>query len=303
MQISSQTPVYTSRASEPNPAPAPEKTMVEKIVDKTILSTNYLGSTLSGGIGGLGAYASTAVQGAVGTTATAVTNLWKAETIGPNLKILGTLVAAPVVAAGAVVALPVCAVAGMVHGARSVDSSQPRELTIGQAAVKGFEKTRSSFQDFVAETKQELKEMGSRKLEEGEKPFDIPLIKTAKTLAMGAAAAAVGGVTGMVCAVVGSVRQVASGLGRAIRDENLNLPGKMIAGTGAVIGGTIQGVAFGAGTAVSILGKGLSETWKQDSVVKGGQAVLAQAVASVKTAASPQSTLLQEQKPEKPLEL
>ena len=137
MQISSQTPVYTSRASEP--APAPQKTMVDKIVDKTILGTNYLGSTLSGGVGGLGAYASTAVQGAVGTTASAVTNLWKAETIGPNLKILGTLAAAPVIAAGAVVALPVCAVAGMVHGARSVDSSRPRELTLGQAAVQGFE--------------------------------------------------------------------------------------------------------------------------------------------------------------------
>ncbi len=301
MQISSQTPVYTSRASEP--APAPRQTMVDKIVDKTILGANYLGSTLSGGVGGLGAYASTAVQGAAGTTASAVANLWKAETIGPNLKILGTLAAAPVIAAGAVVALPVCAVAGMVHGARSVDSSQPRELTLGQAAVQGFEKTRSSLSHFVAETKDELREMGSRKLEPGQKPFDIPLIKTAKTLAMGAAAAAVGGVTGVVCAVVGSVRQVANGLGRALRDQNLNLPGKVIAGAGAVIGGAVQSVAFGAGSAVSILGQGVAETWKQDSMLRGGEAILKRAVASVQTAASPQAALLEEMKPRQPLEL
>ncbi len=199
------------------------------------------------------------------------------------------------IAAAAVVALPVCAVAGMVHGARSVDSSRPRELTLGQAAVQGFEKTR--FEHLVAQTREELQEMGSRKLEPGEKPFDIPLIKTAKTLAMGAAAAAVGGVTGLVCAVVGSVRQVAGGLGRAVRDPNLNLPGKVIAGAGAVIGGTVQGVAFGAGSAVSILGKGMAETWKQDSMLKGGQAVLQRAVASVRTAASPQAALVGEWKP------
>jgi len=295
MQISSQTRISTPRPSAP--PPPPERTMVEKIVDRTIMSANYLGSSLSGAAGGLGAFGSEAVQAGVGTTTSALVNLWKTETIGPNLKILGTLAAAPMIAAAAVVALPVCAVAGMVHGARSVDSSRPRELTLGQAAVQGFEKTRSGFEHLVAQGREDLQEMGSRKLEPGEKPFDIPLIKTAKTLAMGAAAAAVGGVTGLVCAVVGSVRQVAGGLGRAVRDPNLNLPGKMIAGAGAVIGGTVQGVAFGAGSAVSILGKGVAETWKQDSMLKGGQAILQRAVASVRTAASPQAALVGEWKP------
>ena len=292
MQISSQIPNRAPRASEP--APAPKKTMAEKIVDSTILSANYLGSSLSGGVGGLGAYTSTVLQAAAGDAASMVGNLWKAETIGPNLKVLGTLAAVPVVAVGAAVALPVCAVAGLVHGARAVDGSRPRELTIGAGAVQGFQKTRHSFQEFAANNVRELGEFGSRKLKEGEKPFDIPLLKTAKTLAMGAAAAAVGGVAGAICAVVGTARQVAAGLGRAVRDGNLNLPGKVIAGTGAILGGAVQGVAYGAGSAVSILGRGLSETWEQDSILQGGRAVLNHAVQSVKVAASPERTLLQE---------
>ncbi len=292
MQISSQTPYSTPRPSAP--PPEPEKTMVERLVDRTILSANYLGSSLSGAVGGLGAFGSEAVQASVGTTASALVNLWKTETIGPNLKILGTLAAAPLVAAGAAVALPVCAVAGLVHGARTVDRSAPRELTLGQAAVNGFEKTRQGFQGFSSELRQDLAELGARKLEDGEKPIDIPLIKTAKTLAMGAAAAAVGGVTGVVCALVGTARQVGAGLSRTLGDPNLNIPGKVLAGAGAVIGGTVQGLAFGTGSAVSILGKGLTETWKKDSIVQGGQAILRHAVASVRTAAAPESTLLEE---------
>ncbi len=299
-QISSQNPVSIPRPSAP--PPPPDKTMVERIVDRTILSANYLGSGLSGAAGGLGGFASEAVQATVGTTASAITNLLKTETVGPNLKILGTLAAAPLVAASAAIALPICAVAGLVHGARTVDRTAPRELTIGQAAVNGFQKTRQSFQETVSGLRDDFRDLGARKLEPGEKPIDIPLIKTAKTLAMGVAAAAVGGVTGAVCAVIGTARQVATGVAQALRDETLNLPGKMIAGTGAVLGGTIQGVAFGTGSAVSILGRGLSETWKQDSMVKGTQAILAHAVSSVKTAAAPERTLLQESAPRQPLE-
>ncbi len=291
MQISSQTAISTPRPSAP--PPPPERTMVEKVVDRTILSANYLGSSLSGAAGGLGAFGSEAVQASVGTTASALVNLWKTETIGPNLKILGSLAAAPLVAAGAAVALPVCAVTGLFHGAQTVDRSAPRELTLGQAAVNGFEKTRQRFQDHTSEIRQDLAEFGSRKLEDGEKPIDIPLIKTAKTLAMGAAAAAVGGVTGVVCALVGTVRQVGVGLIRTLGDPNLNVPGKVLAGAGAVIGGTVQGLAFGTGSAVSILGKGLTETWKRDSIMQGTQAILRHAVESIKTAAAPETTLLE----------
>lgn len=283
------------RASEPA-----DKTLVERIVDKTVLSANYMGSTLAGGVGGLGAFGRSVVGTTADVAGSAMTNLWKAETVGPNLKIIGSLVAAPVLAVAAAVSVPVSLVAGMAYGAGQVDSSKPREFTVGAAGAQGYAKTRAGWEKATQGLKEGFEELGNEKLAPGEKPFDIPLIKTAKTVAMGVVSAAVGGVAGAVCAVVGTGRQIAGGVAKAVTDKNLNLPGKVIAGAGAVIGGAVQGVTYGVASGVSILGKGLSETWKQDSVVQGGKAVLDHAARSIKAAAAPESTLLREVPPAPP---
>lgn len=295
MQISSQIqPSPVRLASTPGGPGQPDKTLVERIVDKTVLSANYMASGLAGGVGGLGAYGRSVLGTTAGTTVSAWTNLWKAETIGPNLKILGSMAALPALAVAAVVALPVSLGAGIYHGGDQVDSSKPRELTVGQGAVQGYGKTREGWEKAAAGMKESLEHLGTEKLQPGEKPLDIPIIKLGKTLAVGAASAAVGGVAGVVCAVVSSGRQVVDGVVKAFKDENLNLPGKLIAGAGAVVGGVVQGTTYGMGSAVSILGKGLSETWKKDSVVEGSKAMLDRAARTVAAAAAPRTALLQE---------
>lgn len=292
------TPQLTA-SQAPQGSEPKDPTLVERIVDKTILSANYMGSTLAGGVGGAGAFGRSVVGTTLGTTAAAFTNLWKTETIGPNLKILGSALVLPVAAAAVAISAPVSLVAGMIYGAREVDSSKPREFTVAQAGASGYGKTRSGWEKAAQGMKEGLTEWGNEKLEPGEKPVDIPLIKTAKTMAVGVAAAAVGGVAGAVCAVVSAGRQIGAGVAKAFTDQNLNLPGKVIAAAGAVVGGAVQGVTYGLASGVSILGTGISQTWKNDSLVQGSKAVVTHAAQSLKAAAAPHSTLLEEV-PQKP---
>jgi hypothetical protein len=268
--------------------------VVDKIVDKTILSANFTASAISGGVGGLGAYARSIPGAALKTTGAFYSNLWKAETIGPNLKVIGSVVAAPVLVAGALVGLPVSLCTGLYRGAEQIDSSKPREFTIGAANHEGYGKTVSGWQRFTKSTTEGLAEMGNQKLGQGEKPFDIPLMKTAKTLAIGAAGVAVGGVAGVISAVVGTVRNAATGIAKAATDENLNVAGKVIAGVGAVLGGTIQGVSYGLASGVSILGNGIGKTWSDDSFFEGGKQIFTQAGKAIAASAAPRQVLLEE---------
>lgn len=294
-QINTNLPVVSFQQAS---APAePSKSLVERIVDKTVLSANFLASGLSGGIAGTGAYAQSVVPATVGGIASGFTNLWKAETVGPNLKVIGSALLLPAAALAVAVALPISLGAGIFHGADQVDSSKPREFTVGAAGVQGYKKTRAGWEKATNALREGFQEMGSEKLKEGEKPVDIPIIKSAKTLAMGAAAIAVGGVAGAMCAIVSTGRQVATGIAHAFTDSTLNLPGKVLAAGGAVIGGVAQGATFGATSALSIAGKGIGETWKKDSIVEGARATMNRATQSVAAAASPESLLQPEAPP------
>lgn len=287
-------PALAQRTSATNASAPQEKTMVDRVVDKTFLGANYTASAFSGTVGGLGGYARSVVPSTLKAAAAIVPNLWKAETIGPNLKILGTVAALPAVAAGAVVGLPVSLVAGLYHGASEVDSSKPRQFTIGPALREGYGDVKGGWEKMTEGIQKGMTDFAAEKLGEGEKPLDIPIIKTGKALAMGVAGAAIGGVAGLVSACVGTIRESAAGIGQAFKDENLNLPGKVIASAGAVVGGVVHGLTYGVATTVSIAGKGMAETWKQDSMVGGGKAIAQQAGKSVAASFNPKGTLLQE---------
>lgn len=287
--------IQSSNGGDGQP-PEPNSTMVDRIVNGTYLSANFAASSVSGAVAGLGAFVRSAPGATLKTTASLYTNMWKAQTIGPNLKIIGSLVGAPLVLAGAVLGLPVSAAAGLFFGARQVDSDKPRQFTIVPAAQQGFARTKAGWEGAVAGLQSSLTEMGNQKLAEGEKPFDIPLIKTAKTLAVGAAAVAVGAAAGVACALVGTLSETGRGIAGAFQDESLNLPGKALGAVGAVIGGVVHGVSFGLTTTLSTIGQGLGETWKQDSIVGGGKSVLVEAGQSIAASAAPHTTLLQEKK-------
>lgn len=272
---------------------APSESIVDRIVDRTALSANYLASGLSGGVGGLGAYGVSVLGTSARTVVSAWTNLWRTEALGPNLKGIGSLLAAPAVLAAAAVAIPISLVHGIYHGVQAVDPTRPRDFTVGAAGVQGFSKTERAWRQTENHLADSLDDMGSTMLEPGEKPLDIPLLKTAKTLGMTAASAAVGGAVGAACAVLSAGREAGTGLMQTVRDETLGPLGKVAAGAGVVIGAAAHGLTYGAGTALDLTGRGLVETWKQDSIVGGARAVAQRAGQALAAAVAPEQTLLQ----------
>ena len=226
-------------------------------------------------------------------------NLWQAETIGPNLKILGTLAAIPAAALsipcgpfyGAYQGVAAVADARHNYGTDSVRPPLKRDAATHYA--------RSVTTDIGPEGN-DPKTMtgkwiqGLEKLAAGEKPVDIPIIKSVKSLAIGVTAAAVGGIAGAVTMIPSAGRHLGAGVVESLTDSSLGLGGKLLGTAGAVIGGAVHGVSYGVGTFASVTGQGFGETWKKDSVVEGGSRVFSQAWNSIAASVAPKGTLLKE---------
>jgi hypothetical protein len=268
--------------------------MVDMMVDKTYLGANYTAASVSGAGCGIGAFATSAPGAALKTTVSLIQNLRKAEKLGPNLTFLGCLAAAPVVLGATAIGLPVSMIAGMVKGAGQVDSSKPRDFCISQAGSTAYSKVSEGWKNTAESCIRELNDFGAEKLEPGQKAFDIPIMATVKTVAMGAAGLAIGGIVGAVTAVASSVRESVSGVVHSFQDETLNIGGKFVAATGAAIGGVVQGVTYGIGSAVTIAAGAVSSTWKNDSLVSGGKTIAEKSKNCIGAAFSPKATLTEE---------
>ncbi len=295
---------YASVSASPrvvNDQPAtepPDQSMVDKIIDNTYLGANYTASALSGAITGVGSFVYSAPIFTARSLGAVIPNLWKAETLGPNIKILGTVAAAPLLLAGAVVGLPVSLVSGIWNGVSEVDPSTPRQFTIGSAAQAGFVDTNNGWRGLTDGLVEDWKSLGEAKLSPGQKPLDIPIIKTVKTLLVGAAGAAVGGVTGVAAAALSGLREAGVGIVESVTDKNLGLLGKAHAAVGSVVGGVVHGATFGVGTAFGSLFVGLGETWRQDSLFGGLGSVLKHAKNTVFTAVAPETAAFNEVEPD-----
>lgn len=125
-------------------------------------------------------------------------NLIQAETIGPNLKVLGTL-AAPLGGALSAIASPVVAAfrdAGAMHRAGSRDYNQPltKDGSVGYAATKFSPENKGLSSEIMAR----LEELGAEKLKDGEKPYDVPILSPIFSIVGGVVSGAISGVTGLV---------------------------------------------------------------------------------------------------------
>ncbi len=177
----------------------------------------------------LGNYVSAAVVGAATETASSVVqaprlavemveNLWQAETLGPNLKILGTLAALP----AAVLSIPLAVFSGAgraMSAVRSEHRQSESELltpdTSNRVAAKfTVRREGDGARTMTGMMVDSLEELGSRKLEEGEKPHDIPLLSPAFAVVggvlSGAIAGTVGLVSGLVAGAITGAKDVAS---------------------------------------------------------------------------------------------
>lgn len=165
---------------------------------------------------GFGNFVSGAVIGAVTETVTSTVqaprlaweiaeNLWQAETIGPNLKTLGTLAALP----AAAISIAVAPLYGMVHGIslshshkRDGDTPLRPDTSAGVAHDLTSRKSDGDPLTMTGGFIANLEKLGARKLEPGEKPHDVPLLSPAFALAGGAVSGVIGGSVGFVAGLV-----------------------------------------------------------------------------------------------------
>lgn len=129
-----------------------------------------------------------------------VENLWQAETIGPNLKVLGTLAAVP----GAALSVVAAPFYGAFMGATlALESGRAGENVLPKDAAaeytyRRFESGSEDSMSMSTRFQQGLEELGSRKLEPGEKPRDVPLLSPIFSVVGGVVSAGISGVVGLV---------------------------------------------------------------------------------------------------------
>lgn len=292
--IAKQSYTASPQSAAPSNDKAKSDTLVDKIVDKTYLSANYAASGLSGAAAGVGAWATEGIPQTLRATGSAVKNILKTEKYGPTLKLAaaaGSVVAGVV---GGVLAAPISLVCGIWQGAGEVDSSIPRQFTVSQATQEAFSEVKEGLRDAGSSIVEDMQELGAYKLKPGERPIDVPLIRAAKTVAMGTVAAVVGGVVGLATAATSMVTEAGKGIAEAFTDDRLNVAEKVYSSVSSVIGAAAHGVSYGVRSGFSTLGQGIASTWDKDSVADGAQKIFSEARNSFSASVSPHKTLLEE---------
>jgi hypothetical protein len=272
MNISTNTPKVPVRNAAPQQTPETDKTITQKIVDGTVDSTLAATDRVSGGISGLAtgtvAYLSKMPGLAVDGVKSAA-NLYRAEKIGPNIKVVATL-ASPLIAgvavAGAGLGLVVAAGAGLVTGFSAHDSEKPRDFTIDEAVSKAWNKTRESVSEFGADAIKGSQEIREIEVKPGDKLWDIPLppfARTAKTVAATVAGVVMGGVGGIATAFATTATSAWGGLKNAATDFSA---ANALGAVGAVVASPVTGVIHGLSKVVTTPIKAAAQAWKQDSL-------------------------------------
>ena len=192
---------YQPKQSMPMKAAAPAKEFQVKeekhdIADRFNESRDF-GNSVAGVATG---FARGAVDGAVKAlpvTAEIVENLWQAETVGINLKVLGTL-AAPIGGALSAIASPLV---GAYEGSRDMGNAGPGKqdsLNVDKSAAYTDMTFNGEQKSFSSELMSNLEELGDQKLREGQKPYDVPILSPAFAVIGGVVSGGISGVVGLV---------------------------------------------------------------------------------------------------------
>lgn len=179
-QISGQPP-----SGETNTTPAPTET-VERVKDEYLDQADVY--NISRNAGNEVSEAFTGVLGHVGgntglilpTITETYRNLWRAETIGPYAKTLGSVVALagiPLVAGGALVASPFMGVAEAFN-----DKHSDAPIVSGSTAdvADSISSKEDGADTLLGMAIENMQEFGDKKLAPGEEPWDIPVNKILK---------------------------------------------------------------------------------------------------------------------------
>lgn len=295
-QAVQQQPPAQQQPPTQEPPKSGSDSMVESIIDNTYLSANFAGSGLAGGVAGGGAFLTNGLTGALSATGSILYNVARTEKIGPTLKTLALVAAVPVAGVATALAAPVSLLAGVWQGAGEVDSSVPRQFTIGEAGKEAYTEVRGGIRSVTNGIKEEMTELGNYKLAPGEKAIDIPLIKAGKTLIMGAIGAAVGGIAGVVSAVAATATEAGKGVVGAFSDGELHFGKKVFAAGTSLLSAPVQGAVYGVRTGLATFGNAMGTTWDKDSVVAGAKGIINDAKIGVAASVAPHSILTEVRK-------
>ena len=285
MKIQSTQPRFTPSApkapaqTEPDSAQTITQRIVDATVDNTLAGTDRVASAFAGMGTGAAAYLSKMPSTAL-NVAKSVGNLYKAETIGPNIKVVAAI-ASPVLAglavAGAGLGLVASVGAGAVMGFGTHDADKPREFTIDKAVDKAWSKTRESVSETTGDWVKESAITRDEKLAPGEDPWDIPLPpfgRTAKTMAATVAGIVIGGVGGVATAIATTAKGAWSGIKQAVTDFS---PTKGLAGLATVVASPVAGAIEGASKVFTTPVKAAAVAWKEKSLSGAVKAAVGEA--------------------------
>lgn len=127
-------------------------------------------------------------------------SLWQAETLGPNIKLLGTLAAVPAAALNIVAAPLYGAFKGAsqaLQAGREVKDVLPKDAAAEYTNTR-FNGDKEDTQSLTGRWMESLEELGSKKLEAGEKKFDIPVLSPVFSIIGGVVSGGISGVVGLV---------------------------------------------------------------------------------------------------------
>jgi hypothetical protein len=146
-------------------------------------------------------------------------NLIQAETIGPNLKVLGTI-AAPIGGALSAIASPIVQAfrdAGAMNNGGYDENSPLTKNGSNDYAKAKFSDDNPSFSSGIMK---DLEEFGAKKLGEGEKPYDVPILSPFFSVIGGVVSGAISGVVGLVGGMAAGMLTTTKEIGGAIFGKN-----------------------------------------------------------------------------------
>lgn len=197
-------------------------------------------------------------------------NLWQADTVGPNLKILGTLAAIP----AAALSLPLGPFYGAYQGVRTVaDSKRERDALITKDAAPDFANTSFTAKLEANEARtmtggfiNSLEELGAAKLAEGEKPYDIPLLTPIFSVVGGMASFAISGIVGLAAGVVAGTITTGREMKGAFTDEGKTTGQRIEKFVAAPLNMLVMGPALAWNSIKEATPRGFVDGWEHGPV-------------------------------------
>lgn len=243
------------------------------VVDTVLSKLNHASDGIAGAVAGTAGWVTTGIPQTARVATSLTKNVIKSEQWGPLLKLVGLPIGLAATAIGGALHLPIALAMGYQDGVDAARATSWGDPTVGKAAQSAYQHRTENLKDIGDRIVGGLNEFGDIKLAPGEKPVELPLIRTAKTLLMGVAGTTIGGVAGAVTALTATASSAIDRIGKTLGDSRVSVPKKIILSAGDLAMATVDGVKHGLRTGATVAGNATSKTWTNDSVTEGASSI------------------------------